>query len=261
MNKNIELLSDANSLIKAFNLSKKESIWKESVQKYEINLLKNTYELRNSLRDGTYKQKDFYEFVLKERGKIRYVKSMHISDRVVQRSLCDNILLPKLRKYLIYDNGASLKNKGIDFSRRRIETHLHKYYRKYKTNEGYILLIDFSKFFDNIRHDKLLELLATKFDKDFMLFIKQLISSFGIDVSYMNDVEFKNCLNVLYNSLEHPSITKVKDSDKKIMPKSIGIGSQISQICGLYFPTKIDSYCKVVKQLKYYGRYMDGATV
>lgn len=256
MEKNIEILSDANSLINAFNLAKKGSIWKESVQKYEANLLRNTYNLQTALRDGSYKQKEFYEFILQERGKTRYIKSMHISDRVVQRSLCDNILIPNLRKYLIYDNGASLKNKGIDFARKRLETHLHKFYRKYK-NEGYVLLIDYSKFFDNIRHDKLLKVLENKLDSNFMPFIKQLISSFGIDVSYMNEEEYANCLDVLYNSLEHNLLDKSCFTGEKIMAKSIGIGSQISQICGVYYPTRIDNYCKIVKQIKFYGRYMD----
>ena len=41
------------------------------------------------------------------------------------------------------------------------------------------------------------------------------------------------------------------------MYKSMGIGSQVSQIAGLLYPTKIDNYCKIVKGLKYYGRYMD----
>ena len=64
MNKEMKILSDANQLIEAFNQTKKESIWKESVQNYEANLLRNTYLLRTSLRDGTYRQRDFYEFTL-----------------------------------------------------------------------------------------------------------------------------------------------------------------------------------------------------
>jgi len=258
MNEDMEKLSNANNLIKSFNLTKKESIWKESVQKYEINFLLNTYYLRRDLRNGDYKQKDFYEFTLNERGKTRYIKSMHIRDRVVQRSLCDNILIPKLEKYLIYDNGASLKGKGIDFARNRLETHLHKFYRLENNNEGYILLVDFSKFFDNIPHTTLLEYLNKKIDSpELISFIKRLISSFNIDVSYMNDSDYENCLDILYNSLEHAKIPKDLLTGEKMMEKSIGIGSQISQICGIYYPTRLDNYCKIVKSLKYYGRYMD----
>lgn len=262
MNENIEILSDANALIQAFNLTKKESIWKESVQRYEMNLLRNTYQLRNDLRNGKYKQKDFYEFTLNERGKTRYIKSMHISDRVVQRSLCDNILIPQLKNYLIYDNGASLKKKGIDFARNRLETHLHKFYRQNKSNEGYILLIDYSKFFDNIRHDKLLAYLSEKFKSpEFIDFVHELIDSFSIDVSYLTDEEYKNCLNELYNSIEYAKLPKSALTGEKFMNKSIGIGSQISQIFGVFYPTRVDNYCKIVKGLKFYGRYMDDVYV
>lgn len=187
---------------------------------------------------------------------------MHITDRVVQRSLCDNILIPRLQNYLIYDNGASLKNKGIDFSRKRLETHLHRFYRKNGSNEGYVLLIDYSKFFDNIRHDKLAELLEKKIDSpEFMTFVKQLLKTFSIDVSYLSDEEYKNCLNKLYNSLEHSKIDRSLLVGEKMMEKSVGIGSQISQICGIYYPTRIDNYCKIVKGMKYYGRYMDDVYV
>ena len=54
METNIEILSNANALIEAFNLTKKGSIWKESVQRYEVNLLKNTYYLQQELRTGQY---------------------------------------------------------------------------------------------------------------------------------------------------------------------------------------------------------------
>ncbi len=262
METNIEILSNANALIEAFNLTKKGSIWKESVQRYEVNLLKNTYYLQQELRTGQYKQKDFYEFILNERGKTRYIKSLHIRDRVVQRSLCDNVLIPKLQKYLIYDNGASLKNKGIDFTRKRLECHLQRFYRQNKSNDGYILLIDYSKFFDNIRHDLLLESVRKKFSlsEDIQL-IEQLVSSFKIDVSYLNDEEYNTCLKKIYNSLEYLKVDKSCLTGKKFMNKSIGIGSQISQIFGIYYPTKIDNYCKIIKQCKFYGRYMDDVYV
>lgn len=39
--------------------------------------------------------------------------------------------------------------------------------------------------------------------------------------------------------------------------RSVGIGSQISQIAGIFYPTRIDNYCKIVRSVKYYVRYMD----
>ena len=73
---------------------------------------------------------------------------------VIQKSLCTNALIPVMTRNLITDNGASQKGKGTHFSLKRLENHLRKHYRKYG-NKGYILLVDFKQYFDNINHDKL----------------------------------------------------------------------------------------------------------
>ena len=217
-----DLLTDLNLLYDAFRKSIKGVDWKCSIQRYEANVLVELMKIRKSLIDGTYKQKAFFEFDINERGKHRHIKSLHISDRVLQRCLCDNILIPLLYKYLIYDNGASVKDKGIEFSRNRLIAHLQKFYRKHG-NKGYILLVDFSKFFDSIPHDKLMDLLKERID----------------------DKRILALINYLIGTFDEEHI------------KSLGIGSQISQIFGIYYPTRLDNYIKIVKGCKYYGRYMD----
>lgn len=215
-----EKLMDLNVLHEAFQKCKKGVDWKCSVQQYEANEFLFLNQLVNSLKDKTYKQKPFVEFDINERGKQRHIKSLHISDRVLQRALCDEILLPIVQPYLIYDNGASIKGKGIDFSRERLRTHLQRYYRKHGY-KGYILQVDYSKYFDSIPHDKIIEGFKKLInDQDLIDLIIQLVDSFGENVS-------------------------------------VGIGSQISQIIGIYYLTKIDNYCTIVKGCKYYGRYMD----
>lgn len=254
----LEKVSDANTLIDSYTKAAKGSRWKYSTQKYELNILSNTRRKQKQIRSGKNEQLPFCNFWLHERGRVRSIKSMHISDRVVQRAVCDYVLVPELSKYLIYDNGASMKDRGISHARNRMETHLHKYFRENGSNDGYILQIDFSKFFDNIPHDKLLAKMREKIhDEEIMLFIEQMISSFKVDVSYLTDEEYRHCMSVLYNALEHDRIPKELLTREKFMEKSVGIGSQISQIAGVFYPTQIDNYCKIVKGLKYYGRYMD----
>lgn len=246
----INKISNANVLVNSFYEAKKGCSWKNSVQQYEANFLKNIRQTQLELRNKTYKQQDFYNFFLKERGKDRYVRSISFYDRVVQRALCDQ-LNPIVEPLLIHDNGASVKNKGIDFARRRIECHLHKYYRKYG-NQGYALIIDFSKFYDNILHEPLMDMYREIIDdEDLINLISHLVDSFSIDISNYNITE-----KDLFDSLVYAKANTV-NTGEKMMHKSLGIGSQISQISGIFYPTRMDNYCKIVRGIKYYGRYMD----
>ena len=246
----INKISNANVLMNSFYEAKKGCSWKNSVQQYEANFLKNIRHTQLELREKTYRQQDFYCFYLKERGKDRYVRSISFYDRVVQRALCD-LVNPIVEPYLIHDNGASVKKKGIDFARRRIENHLHKYYRKYG-NKGYALVIDFSKFYDNILHKPLMDMYREIIDdKDIINLINHLVDSFSVDISNYNITE-----NELFDSLAYAK-AETEKTDEKMMHKSLGIGSQISQISGIYYPSKMDNYCKIVKGIKFYGRYMD----
>ena len=173
-----ETLTDLNLLYDAFQKSKKGVDWKCSIQRYEANVLPELMKLRKALIDGTYKQKPFFEFDINERGKHRHIKSLHISDRVLQRALCDYVLIPTFYRYLIYDNGASVRGKGIEFTRQRLVTHLQKYYRKHG-NRGYVLLLDYSKFFDSIPHDKLMEMIREKIsDERLIKLLKDMIDTF-----------------------------------------------------------------------------------
>lgn len=251
-------------LIESFNKSKKGVNWKDSVEKYEINLLENTYKVQKALLEGNYKACNFVEFKLAERGKTRWIKSMHIRDRVVQRAVCDYILLPKIQNKLIYDNGASMKGKGIDFALDRLKLQLQQYYRKYGDNKGWIVLFDFTKYFDNIPHDKILPMLLEDIDDPKLIkLIKYLVSLFEIDLSVLPQDLADEFSNGVFNNLAYSAYiynhnpNKIQYRPPEKLKKSIGVGSQISQIAGIYYPTKIDNYFKIVKGIHGYGRYMD----
>lgn len=256
------IVYDLNSLYSAFLAAKKDSDWKPQVQKYEIDFLPNIVSTKDLLKNREYHSKPSSEFIINEHGKVRPITGLQMSDRVIRHSLCDNVLSPSLIDYLIYDNGASLKGKGIDFSRKRFEEHLHKYYRMYG-NDGYILLMDYSKFYDNIPHDIAYREIAKHVNDEFSLWLlQQIFDNFKIDVSYMNDEEFSNCMNVPFNSTEYRlKIPKSAHTGEKYMRKSVNIGDQCSQIIGIFYPTPVDNFVKIVKGQKFYGRYMDDSYV
>lgn len=195
--------------------------WKHSTQMHKLNELTNITTLYKELHNGTYKSKGFYEFDIFERGKERHIKSVHITERIVQKCLSDYCLVPILSRKFIYDNGACIKTKGIDFAIDRLKLHLHSFYRKHKT-EGYVLLFDFSKYFENINHEILKRMIRKEIpDERIVNLTNMFIDNFG-------------------------------DS-------GLGLGSQVSQICALFYPNEIDHAVKEKMEIKYYGRYMDDA--
>lgn len=217
---NYDNLCTCNALFKAARSSGKSIRWKASVQRYFMSWLRNVVQLRQMLLAGQDVAMGFIEFDLIERGKKRHIKSVHFKERVAQRSLCDNALVPVLSRSLIYDNGASLEGKGISFARDRLKHHLHQYYRRTGSNDGYVLLMDFSGYFDNILHGPVYEMLDAAFeDKRIFELCRCFIEPFG--------------------------------------EKSLGIGSQVSQILAVSYRSSIDHYVKEVLRVKEYGCYMD----
>jgi hypothetical protein len=215
-------VADADNLYAAFRRSMRAVAWKESIQRFEANALRNVAELRRKLLSGENIQHGFVEFDVHERGKIRRIRSVHISERIVQKCLCDTVLTPILTRPLIHDNGASVKGKGLHFAIRRLIVHLRRFYRRNGfSNDGYALLIDFTKFFDNIWHDVLFTLMDRYIaDPRVRELTRRLISVFG------------------------PG-------------KSLGLGSQVSQNAAIFYPNSLDHFIKEKLRIKYYGRYMD----
>lgn len=252
------MIDDTNLLFDAMKASMKGSAWKLEPQKFYHNWLINLYDLKNELKEHTYQTSPCSEFTLNERGKIRHIHGNRMRDRVVRHALCDEVLTPCLDKYLIHNNGASRKGKGIRFAREMFERDLHNYWLENRTNDGYIGFVDFSKYYDNIQHDKIKENIYPRIPEDTHWLMDEIIRGFEIDVSYMSDEDYKNCLEMKFNSVNYyETITDEQKTGEKMMKKSVNIGDQTAQNIGIFFPTPIDNYCKIVKGLKRYGRYMD----
>lgn len=250
----MDIVFDANNLIKAFRKTSQETAWKESVQTYDLNLLQNIHETIADWRSGKFQLGGTHNFPIHERGHVRWIKSNHIRDRVVLVSFVDNVLIPKMRPLLVYDNGASLKGKGIDFSRRRFCVHLNQFYQRHG-NHGYIRFFDFSKYFDNIRHDTALQMFAEILEPDELGFLKMVFDKFATDLSDLSEDDFKALDEGVFNSLDYVNVKS--KAGKQVLRKGVGIGSPVSQAVGIFFPYKLDNFIKTVLGVKEYGRYMD----
>lgn len=155
-----------------------------------------------------------------ERGKLRYIQSLHVCDRIIQKCLGDYALVPLLKRNFIYDNSACLKGKGQHFASKRLVEFLRRHYRKHGNN-GWALVFDFSKYFERIGHEAVKKLVSGKIhDCHLQRLIFQLIDDFGDE-------------------------------------KGLGLGSQISQILALAFANHLDHTIKEKFRVKHYIRYND----
>lgn len=197
--------------------------WKASVQNFEVLRLQWTAELHGQLLAHTYKSRGFFKFWLTERGKKRFIQSVHISERCVQKCLNNYGIKPEVEPKLIYDNGASRVGKGTEFAIKRLRQHLATHYRKYR-KQGGILIMDYHDYFNSIPHDKLLVML------------KKVIAD---EELYELSKYFINCFG----------------------KKGLGLGSEISQIAAILYPNMIDHYVKEKLHIKGYARYMDDSYI
>ena len=231
----MNIFYDANKIYEAGTKAIQGAPFKYQSQLFEMNHLIETAQILKDLKEWKYKPVAGKKFTINERGKIRHITSNNMVDKTINHLLCDNVLSPAISPYLIYDNGASQKNRGVAFHRKRFETHLHQYYRKYKSNEGYILLIDFSGYYARIPHDLCL--------KKLQYFLRK-----------VNPEEAKITMWILKNLFD------VFNIDNK-NGKGVDIGSQPSQNIGISYPSQIDNYIKIVRGCKYYGRYTDDSYI
>ena len=96
-----EILSDANNLYKAYKASVKNSEWKETSQRFRLNFLSYIFKIQEAILNRTLKNGPVQEFSLNERGKTRPISSIPIEDRIIRHILCDDILLPEVKKHII----------------------------------------------------------------------------------------------------------------------------------------------------------------
>lgn len=219
-----EDVSSYGALIKAADECTKNVRWKSSTQMFEVNKMRWAQSLSKELMNGTYKSRGFNNFIIHERGKIRRIQSVHITERCVQKSLCQNALKPLIIPRLIYDNSASLKGKGTSFAVRRLKHHLYQHYKKHGRTGG-ILLMDYSNYFASINHEMLLKMLRRIIEDDRV---------------YALTKHFIDCFEG---------------------ECGLGLGSEISQISAIYYTNSIDHHIKERLHIKGYGRYMDDSYI
>ena len=193
--------------------------WKASTQRFEANLLTNAANLRRELLSSRYKGRGFHVFGLYVRGHYRWIKSVHITDRAVQKVFNTHVLRPAVTPTLIYANGACQPGKGTDLHLEILEAHLHRHYRHHGRKGG-ILLWDFKSFFDTIPHRVLTEAARRRIvEPRLAALFEQLVGDFG--------------------------------------EVGLGLGSEVSQTSAVFVVNPIDHHFKDRLRVKEYAHYAD----
>lgn len=214
-----EKVIDFENMYKAYCESKNGKGFKTSSAKFSVSPLDGINLLIGQIKSKTYQIAPYHEFKVYE-PKERIIQTTSFKDKVVQHSLCDNVILPKLSTVFIYDNCAGQKGKGTSFALRRLSEQMQAFYAQ-NGFKGYVLKCDITKFFYNISHEQLKDIVEYHFGYD-------------ADICWLCDL--------FIDSTEG---------------KGIPLGNQINQAFALLYLDGMDKFIKTELGIEYYGRYMD----
>lgn len=214
-----EKVIDFENMYKAYRKSKCGKGFKTGCAKFSAMALDGVHTLIEQLKNKTYTVSEYNEFKVYE-PKERLIQTTSFKDKVVQHSLCDNVLLPRMQEIFILDNCAGQKGKGTLFGLDRLSEHMLNFYGKHGHN-GYILKCDITKFFYNISHPQLKEIIRYHFGYD-------------EDICWLCEL--------FVDSTEG---------------KGIPLGNQINQGLALLYLDGMDKLIKYELGIEHYGRYMD----
>lgn len=197
-------------------------LWKASVARYVLHGIEETLKLEEEIATGTYKPRKPHTFTLTY-PKVRPCSSTHIRDRIVQRSLNDNVIYPAMTRSFIWDNMACQQGKGTTKAMDRLDSFLHRVFiNNGNSVEGLsVLQADIHGYYRNMRH-----------------------------------ADAKACFS---RHLDEQTVDQSMKWLQRQYPYEVGYepGSQMVQILGISLLDPMDHTVKERLRAKVYERYMD----
>lgn len=214
-----EKVTDFGNMYKAFRKAKCGKGYKKSSARFNLAALDGINTLITQLKERTYKVSEYTEFKVYE-PKERIIQTTSFKDKVIQHCLCDNVIMPRLERVFLYDNCAGQKGKGTLFGLNRLSEQMEQFRQRYGRS-GYILKCDVTKFFYNISHDQMKDIVGYYFGYD-------------PGICWLCEL--------FIDSTEG---------------KGLPLGNQINQGFALLYLDGMDKLIKYELGIEYYGRYMD----
>lgn len=213
-----EKICDFGNLYKAYRKVKTGKGFNKSSMKFQMAALDGIHQIKRRLETKTYQISPYHQFTIYE-PKERIIKACSFQDKIVQHSICDNVLLPNLKTEFIQTNYAGQIGKGTLYGLDCLKAQMQLAYHKYGY-DCWIIKADISKYFYSINHDILKDIVKYHVNDD--------------DVYWLCE--------------------KFIDSTEG---KGLPLGNQISQVFALLYLSGLDRFITGELGVKYYGRYMD----
>jgi hypothetical protein len=213
-----DVICDFENLYRAYKKAKAGKGFNGSSAKFQIMNLEGLHILKEQLENQTYRMNPYNEFKVYE-PKERVIKSCSFKDKVVQHCLCDNVLHPRLESEFIRTNYAGQIGKGTHFGIDCLKEQMLDFYNQHGI-DGWILKCDITKFFYQIDHDILKDIVDYYFPDDYTQWLNHL----------------------LIDSTNGPGLP---------------LGNQAAQAYALLILNGLDHFVTGELGINFYGRYMD----
>lgn len=212
------IVADYENLYGAYKKAKHNKPFNGSCARFQNMSLEGLHLLKEQLENQTYKMINYNEFKIYE-PKERVIKSCSFKDKVVQHVFSDNILHPQLKNEFIKCNYAGQVGKGTHFGMDCLKEHMLKFYEMHGA-DGWILKCDITKFFYQIDHEILKDIVDYHFEDDYSVWLNHLF---------------------------------IDSTDGLGLP----LGNQVAQIYALLMLNGLDHFIVGELGIQFYGRYMD----
>ena len=232
---------------------------------FETSKFSNFLKIYFELKKREYSHGVYNVFLIKY-PKYRIILSENLHDKIVNHLVSKYCLYPLISKHLLDINIATRPKMGLDKGINYIKRTLNLIRDDY--DEYYCLKCDINKYFYSIDHEILFKKLEKIIDdKDVLVLIKNIVNSTNSEYinnsikklvcNEINKIKKMNCSE----KSKWKSIEKLRNIPLYSYGKGLPIGNMSSQILAIFYLNDLDHFIKEKLHIKYYIRYMDGATV
>ncbi len=221
---------------------------------FEVDLESHIFLLHQQVIRKTYQPSIAKAFVI-NKPVFREVFAPDFRDRIIHHFIY-LYLYPQMEKKLINDTYSCRNKKGTHYGVRRASYFLKRVTNHY-TDSAYVLKLDITGYFMNIKHDILLDntMRILELEKLNITTLEKDILKYLIKIVIFHDP------TVNYRLQGSPSNWKHIPNNKSLFGTAKGcglpIGNLTSQLFGNIYLNDLDHYIKKDLNIKYYGRYVD----